>query len=202
MKGNSIKYKVGDMIHLLLETAIKGQEITDEDIRHIVGEKAYFKIKKIIENYRNSDKFLKWLKFFSKYTNNKNWEVYLELQIGDIRPDVVAINNKRRKIVIVDIKTGERNRRKYMKAVLQLCKYYREFKNIYKGYSIAVYIFWAKEGLFENVNCAVSEVNAYVDRLVSKTLGEYAEQLTEVTYNLTLFTHKLKVEGVATSVQQ
>jgi hypothetical protein len=65
-------------------------------------------------------------------------EFYVEPRIDNIRPDVVAINNKKKLIVIYDFKTGELSDENIYRYANQLKKYIRTIKQIphWKSYKV------------------------------------------------------------------
>ena len=168
------KYQVGRALHQVLEKALIGETVGYRELIEELGcnPKVAKRLFEIVTKYRKSTKFGKWIEFFKKY--NHNWEVYIETYFGDIRPDIVLINQKKRKIVIVDIKTGQKTKKKITKVLIQLFKYYTVFKNLFAGFAINIYIFWAKLGEFETYSHLVSELYANVHK-----------QYTRFNHNLT-----------------
>jgi len=163
-----MKYLIGQVIHLLLENALIGRSVSVSDIIEHTGckPKTAQKLIKIVTDYRNTKKFHSWLEFFNKY--NKHWELYIEPDFISIRPDIVLINHKKKRIVIIDIKTGDRTKKKSTKILVQLFKYYSMLKKHYHNYRITMYIFWAKLGEFEVFTHLIAELYSSVDRYVNR----------------------------------
>ena len=157
VKEQRMRYIVGEAIHELLEqTLLHGYDIVDVIRSHSP------KIATILWNYYRSDKYRSFKKFFEQF--NRGWRLYTEQQLDRYnRPDIMLVNDNRKKIVIIEIKTGQRTSRKFFKAIMQLCRYYKTLKIVLPHYSIRTYIFWAKEGKFEQVNCEVKQLVRFVN---------------------------------------
>jgi len=162
--GSSAKFMIGQAIHELLESSIS-KPITIDEILKRIGcsnrPKMSAKITKILLNYKRSRKFKRWLRFFSKYAGNQ-WKLYIEREIDGLIPDIILVNHKKKRIVVVDIKTGDRTKKKIGKVIVQLYKYYQILKDRFKSYVINLFVFWAKFGEFEPFQHIIAELHSSI----------------------------------------